>query len=82
LGILLFAVIAMLVYRDRRNDKRIRDLQASMPNTKGAALDQDPEEFQSPYRQGHELATGLDRGELPSGYESHEMPERPRYEMT
>ncbi len=53
-----------------------------MPNTKGAALDQDPEEFQSPYHQGHELATGLDRGELPSGYESHEMPERPRYEMT
>lgn len=73
----------MLVYRDRRNDKRIRDLQASMPKNKEMTADQDPQEFTSLYNdnQEHELPTGPDRGELPSGYENHEMPAGPRYEM-
>lgn len=71
----------MLVYRDRRNDKRIRDLQASIPLSKGGALDQDHEEFRGPYIPHHELPTGLDRSELGSGYENHELAAVPRYEM-
>ena len=72
----------MLLYRDRRNKKAIRDLQASMPNAKGAMVVRDPSEFQGQYSEENELPAGLDRGELPTGHENHEMPvARPRYEM-
>ena len=82
LGAFIFAALAMLLYRDRRSKKAIRDLQVSMPNAKGAMIVQDSSEFQGQYSEENELPTGFDRRELPTGHEDHKMPvAMPRYEM-
>ncbi|MCJ1272509.1 hypothetical protein MMC21_000295 [Puttea exsequens] len=65
LGLLLLAGIAFLVYRDRKNDKRIRALQATAPRKE--ISEQDPEEFRRAYNENYELPTGLDRVRVGNG---------------
>ena len=64
----------MLLLRDRRNKKAIRDLQASLPNNRKAELDQGSLNISGLSNERHELPPGFDRGELPTGREHQELP--------
>ena len=64
----------MLLYRDRRNKKAIRDLQASLPSNRKEMFDQEPLTISGQPNERIELPAGCDRGELPTGREHQELP--------
>ena len=64
----------MLLYRDRRNKKAIRDLQASFPSNRKEIFDQEPLNISGAPNERSELPGGFDRGELPTGREHQELP--------
>ena len=64
----------MLLYRDRRNKKAIRHLQASLPSNRKEIFDQEPLNISGQSNGRTELPAGYDRGELPTGREHQELP--------
>ena len=75
LGVLIFAALAMLLYRDRRNKKAIQNLQASLSTNRKAISDQEPLDISGgPPHRRNELSGGIDRGELPTGRAHQELP--------
>lgn len=84
LGILALGATAMLLYRDRRVKKQIRQLQEYVrAGSEGPTQQNVQDEPKAPtYVYGEaELETGIDRGELIAGDQSHEAPDRQLYEM-
>ena len=84
LGILALGATAMLLYRDRRVKKQIRQLQEHLRTGSEIPLQQNVQgEAKAPsYVYGEaELETGIDRAELRASDQSHEAPGRQLYEM-
>ena len=82
LGILAFAATALLLYRDRRIKKQIRQLQDHLKDSSESPTQQGvQEESKDIVSNEIELETGVDRRELEAGHDSHEAPGRQLYEM-
>ena len=82
LGILAFGATALLLYRDRRVKKQIRQLQDHLKDSSDSPNQQgEQEESKDNVSDEIELETGIDRGELGAGHDRHEAPGRQLYEM-
>lgn len=82
LGLLALGATTLLLYRDRRIKKQIRQLQDHLKDNSEIPSQQGVEEGpKDPVISEAELETGIDRGELGAGHDSHEAPDRQLHEM-